>query len=59
MASIKFLENISFGDDIEIQFGDSTSPEGVIKANNSGLFLSAPFLFKFQVEKLCSQTKCF
>jgi hypothetical protein len=42
MASIKFLENISFGDNIEIQFGDSTSPEGVIKANNSGLFLSAP-----------------
>lgn len=42
MASIKFLENISFDDDIEIQFGDPTTPEGVIKANNSGLFLKAP-----------------
>lgn len=55
MASIKFLENISFGDDIEIQFGDSTSPEGVIKANNSGLFLSAPVgLTLIQLE--CSTT---
>ena len=42
MASIKFLENISFDDDIEIQFGDPTTPEGVIKANNTGFFLSAP-----------------
>jgi len=42
MSAIKFLENISFGDDIEIQFGDAATPEGVIKANNSGFFLSAP-----------------
>ena len=42
MSAIKFLENISFGDDIEIQFGDPTTPEGVIKANNTGLILSAP-----------------
>lgn len=42
MSAIKFLENISFGDDIEIQFGDPTTPEGVIKGNNTGLILSAP-----------------
>jgi len=42
MASIKFLENISFDDDIEIQLGDPTSPDGIIKGNSQGLALSTP-----------------
>jgi hypothetical protein len=42
MASIKFLENISFDDDIEIQLGDPASPDGIIKGNSQGLTLSTP-----------------
>ena len=40
MASIKFLENISFDDDIEIQLGYPASPDGIIKGNSQGLTLS-------------------
>lgn len=42
MSAIKFLENISFDDDIEIQLGDPTSPDGIIKGNSQGLNLSTP-----------------
>lgn len=42
MSAIKFLENISFDDDIEIQLGDPTSPDGIIKGNSQGLTLSTP-----------------
>lgn len=41
MSAIKFLDNVYFGDDVEIQMGDPSTPEGKIYGNSSGLFLEA------------------
>ena len=39
MSAIKFLDNAHFDDDVEIQFGDTTTPDGKIYGNSSGLFV--------------------
>ena len=41
MSAIKFLDNIYFGDDVEIQMGDPSTPERKIYGNSSGLWLEA------------------
>lgn len=41
MSAIKFLDNVKFDDDVEIQMGDPSTPEGKIYGNSSGLFLEA------------------
>ena len=41
MSAIKFLDNIYFDDNVEIQMGDPSTPEGKIYGNSSGLFLEA------------------
>lgn len=46
MSAIKFLDNVYFDDDVEIQMGDSTTPEGKIYANTNGLYIEAVGQFK-------------
>ena len=41
MSAIKFLDNIYFDDNVEIQMGDPSTPEGKIYGNSAGLFLEA------------------
>ena len=41
MSAIKFLDNIYFDDDVEIQMGNASTPEGKIYGNSAGLFLEA------------------